>query len=128
MDRDAVFAQDYEAWGQQTNFQRDAHFTWHDGSSWHDGKSQLPPDLPLTPKQSPQDKMTCAQEEILWLMTFPASERLSPSGTEQAEQNRITRRWETAFAAKVWNEQANTSTPAGIADFEVRCGDLPPPM
>ena len=59
-------------------------------------------------------------------MTFPESERLSPSGLEQAERDRITRRWETAFAAKVCNEQANTSTPAGIADFEIHCGKLTP--
>ena len=124
----AEFLQDYDAWGQQTNFQRDHDFMWKDRSNWHDGKSRLAPNLPLPTSQHPTGTLTCAQEEVLWLMTFPKTERLLRADTTQAERDRATQRWEAAFTTKVWRDHSPPTQWTGLSYFQTRCGDLTPPM
>ena len=121
VDREAEYLHDYVAWGEQANYGRDDGFTWKDGSSWGDGISDKAPDLPLVEGQSPDAVLTCAQEEVLWLMTFPDGESLLADGLSQEEKDRITGMWEDAFAERFRGPGAAFDELRSFAD---QCGEL----
>ena len=62
----------YEWWGEELHSERtSSNLTWGDGSNWIDGKSHIHPELPLPVGEYVGDRLTCAQAEILTMVSFP---------------------------------------------------------
>ena len=79
--------------------------------------------LPIPPDASLADNVTCAQEEILWLLALPAG-LLTELGTDplsEREAEDVASEMERRFAEMVWGPGGPAfSTPA----FEERFGEF----
>ena len=110
----------YDGWGNQLKQHRSETFVWRDGSDWTDGISSIPPDLPLPQNSTLSESMTCAQEEVLIMMTFP-NDANPEDWYLQANAEAINLRWHAAFVSLVWGD---TKAPERLIQtpFWRRCG------
>lgn len=87
----------FKEWGVEYNQHRDSNFRWRDGSRWRDGVSHESPTFPLDEGESIGTAMTCAQEEIVWVITFPWDSRFSPQQLKTITQADRERHWASNF-------------------------------
>ena len=92
---------EYEGWGDQLQYHREDDFAYKDGSSWTDGISSTPPPLPVFLKDTQGAPMTCAQEEIIWMLAFPRDRDMG-NWRSNPDADEIARQWRANFLQFVW--------------------------
>ena len=121
-----VTSWDYPAWGDQLQYKREDNFAWKDGSSWRDGISSTPPPIPVFLGTTPGTAMTCAQEEIIWMLAFPKDRNMA-HWQSQPDADQIARQWQTNFIDFVWGlDYPQPDEPRTRESFGERCG-MPAP-
>ena len=95
------FIAHYEPWGDQLQYKRPHDFSWRDGSGWNDGISRTPPPIAAARNSRPGTPMTCAQEEIIWMIAFSQDEDLG-AWASQPDADEIAQAWDSTFEDLVW--------------------------
>ena len=91
--------------GERLSKERSPDVAWSDGSNWHDGISHQLPGLPLPLGVAPQEGLTCAQWETLWIAVFPEGDGYDRSSWRQhPDSDQISTLWTENLARVVYGD------------------------
>ena len=120
----------YIWWGEELHSPRSPGLKWGDSSNWIDGRSHLEPELPLEINEYIGPNLTCAQAEIIIMVTFPPEYDIDTWHT-RSDWEKIADEWDRRQAILLYGEIVKSFSKRGLtqlrnnryASWDRSCGD-----